>query len=169
VTVDLRITSEDLPIELPTREVEVASAQRFAAYDFVLHVPLSLEAATEQTETFLKDLRSFLTPMNVDIEGRVFRVGYYRWPLGDVEGQIVPNDGGGTDIMIHVREWEVFIACALVAFALGALVSQMWREGWEIVILPLVQAVLFYLAGTTRGPRFRDRIVRYFATPLTPP
>jgi hypothetical protein len=137
----------------------VASEQRFLAYDFVVRVPLPLDVATERMEKYLRGIRSFYYIPIVRIDGRTFTINYYRWPIPQTDGQIIPNDAGGTDIVVHVRQWEIVLAIYVV---IVAVVATFAVQTSLVLVAFLFAALMFYIAYA-RPRNFQRDIVRTFA------
>ena len=139
--------------------IEVASAQRFLHYDFVVRVPLPLDVATARMEACLSTLRSFFAPVRVRVDGRVFYISYWRWPFADSEGQVVPNDVGTTDIMVSVGQWDALFAVLYLVIAIGCLLTRV-EDFWLpfLAIGVVVIAVVLY-----RTWRIRRSIVGFFS------
>gem|GEM_PF-2729333 len=146
--------------------IETSAVRHLFAYDFVVRVPLPLDRATARMEAFLKGRKSLFSHVHSRMDGRTFEIWYERMPMFfDIEGEIVPNDLGTTDINVHVPHWEIaLLLTGPVFFAIAVSAGALEFE-WIGALLMLLGFVGFLLMTMARGPNLQHDIVRAFMTP----
>jgi hypothetical protein len=109
----------------PETPTTIAVQRRFPTFDFVCRTALSREDAAARLDAAFKEPSGTSWPakphMNGKVEGGTFSANPRTSALGgnaapNVSGKLVPRSDGGTDVVVRVVNWFVFIMSAFVVF-----------------------------------------------------